>query len=55
MVKLHCSTLRTSLFSFEEDIGLGQRTIEGLMMCPSKIATLGLATVLIPYTDSIGN
>ncbi len=55
MVKLNCSTLRTSLYSFAEDVGLGQRTVEGLMVCPSKIAPLGLATVLITYTDSIGN
>jgi hypothetical protein len=55
MVKLHCSTLRTSLFSFAEDVGLGRHAVEGLMMCPSKIATLGLATVLITYADSISN
>ncbi len=55
MVNLRCSMLRTSLFSFAEDIGLGQHAVEGLMMCPSKIATHGLATVFITYTDSIGN
>ncbi len=55
MVKLCCSTLRTSLFSFAKDVGLGRRAVEGLMMCPSKIATLDLAKVLITYTDSIGN
>jgi hypothetical protein len=55
MVKLHCSMLRTSLFSFAEDIGLGRRAVEGLMMCPSKITTIGLVTVLITYTDSIGS
>ncbi len=55
MVKLCCSTLRISLFSFAEDVCLDQRTVEGLMMCPSKIATLGLDTVLITYADSIGD
>ncbi len=55
MVKLHCSMLRTSLFSFAEDIGLGQHAEEALMMCPAKIATHGLATVLITYANFIGN
>jgi hypothetical protein len=55
MVKLRCSTLKTSLFSFAEDIGLGWCAVEGLMMCPTKIATHGLATVLITYADFIVN
>ncbi len=55
MVKLNCFTLKTSLFSFAEDISLGQHAVEGLMMCPTKITTRGLATVLITYASFINN
>ncbi len=55
MVKSRCAMLRTSRFSFTEDIGLGRCAVEGLMMCPTKIATHGLATVLITYASFIDN
>ena len=53
MVKLPYSKLRTSWFSFTEGSNLDRHAVGRLMMCLTKIATHGLATILITYISFI--
>jgi hypothetical protein len=55
MAKLPCSMQRTSRFLFAEGIVLGWHAVGGSIIFLTKIAILGLDTILIAYIGFIGN